>query len=364
MKVESVDALPVRVKMKEALVGGGAGYDDYQSVLVKTVVDGETGWGEAMSRFSPAATAAMVKWVGREIEGLPLENPGQAWQPVYRKLRARGQTRGIALEAFSGVEISMWDAYARLHQVPLRDLLSKKGAKEVSAYAGSLFESRGSLEAQVEQVKSMGLPGLKLKVGFGVAKDLDLLGRVRRGWDEGMLVADANGAYDSKEAARAMEAFREFDLAWFEEPVPSNDFEGYARLSKEGKVPIGAGETWFAEDFAVPVRERMVDVLEPSVSRCGGVDWELRIAKLAVENGLRFSPMVGANSAISLAASLQVAAAVDCLCVEYDIFGNPLVTDLVHDFPSLNGGSLVVPGGNGLGIEVDERYARSNAAGA
>ena len=74
--------------------------------------------------------------------------------------------------------------------------------------------------------------------------------------------------------------------------------------------------------------------------------------------------MLGMNSAVSLAASLQLAAAAGKLVgAEYDPFGNPLLNELSPGFPRLRGGKLLVPEGIGLGIEVDMRFVKKNLEG-
>lgn len=259
----------------------------------------------------------------------------------------------------SGIEIAVQDAHARLMGSPVSDLLGRSRVSEVPAYAGSLFTSRGLLKSQVEVVKSLGLMGAKVKVGFGAEKDFASLSEVRRSWEECELIADANGAYESDEALKVARKVKELDLAWFEEPVPPDDLDGYRKISREAPLPLGAGETWFVSDFAEPIEERLIDVVEPSVSRCGGMGVARRVSQDAAGRGIRFSPMLGMNSAISLAASLHLAsAAINLAGVEYDPFGNPLLNELSPGFPRLKGGKLQVPKGNGLGLEVDMSFVK------
>ena len=198
-----------------------------------------------------------------------------------------------------------------------------------------------------------------MKVGFRVDVDRRHLARVRALWDGGTLVADANGAYDPRVALKACGAFSGLGLAWFEEPVLSDDLDGY-RLLRGAKTIVGAGESWFAGDFAVPLEEGLVGVVEPSVSRCGGVKVEADVARRALARGISFSPMTGMNSGVSLAASVHLASAFPSMGVEFNPFANPLQTELVHGLPEPEGGKLRVHTGDGLGIEVDERYLKAH----
>jgi len=359
MKVESVSAFPIRVRMKDKLVAGAMVYDDYMSVLVRVECDGEVGWGEAMTRFSPLATSEMVGWIAGRVTGETFEGPREAWSAVWDLYRVRGQTRGIAVEALSGVETALWDAMGKLRREPVGRMLGKQRSAELPVYAGSVFGSRGPMGTQVQRVRDAGLRGFKLKIGFGVEKDVRLARQARRMWDDCMLVLDANGAYDARRANALISRVVDFQPEWLEEPLPSDDFEGYDLLERE--VPLASGEAWYAGDFARVFSHRSVDVLEPSVSRCGGVLTDFMVAARAEKEGLGFAPMLGVNSGVSLAASLHVASASACLAVEYDVFDNPLLTELVTGLPLPKGGKIKVPTSPGLGIEVDEGFLRSHA---
>jgi len=362
LRVESVRAFPIRLKLNDRLVGGTFAYSSYQTVLVKVTCNGESGWGEAMTRSDPRATALLVEeYLGPMISKKDFDSPRTAWRSMWDSLRVRGHTRGVDVEALSGVEIAMQDAYAKVRKSSIASLLSPRSTRTVPAFAGSIFSSRGSLKSQVEVARGLGLMGAKVKVGFGATRDLAILRRVKKSWEECSLVADANGAYDAVAALKMARELGELDLAWFEEPVPADDVEGYRRISRATHVRLGAGESWFVSDFALPLREKLIQVVEPSVSRSGGVRVAWNVSQMASVQGIDFAPMVGMNSAISLAASLQVAAASERLLgVEFDPFGNPLMTQLCPGFPSLEDGKLVVPRGRGIGVEVDEAFVKRN----
>jgi D-galactarolactone cycloisomerase len=362
LKVESVDSFPLRVKIGERLQGGTFAYPDYQTVLVRAVCDGVEGWGEAMSRSDPRINSLAVRFLASTLTGNEFDGARPAWKRVWDQLRVRGHTRGVFVEALSGVETALLDCQGRLAGKPLGLLFANSAAGEVRVFAGSLFESRGSMESQVDVARARGLSGAKVKVGFGVGRDLQILGAVRKAWEDGMIVADANGAYEGRTALEACRAFSGLGLSWFEEPVLSDDLEGYRLISGSG-VRVGAGESWFPGDFDVPLRDRVVDVLEPSVSRCGGVGVMMKVAAEAAARGMGFSPMTGMNSAISVAASLQVASVNPSEGVEFNPFPNPLQSELVHGMPEPKDGTIGVPGGPGLGVEVDLGFVKRHSLG-
>ena len=170
MKVESVQAYPIRLKAGETLQGGTFSFAYFQTVLVRAVADGGVGWGEAMTRFDPGATALLVKFLAKSIVGRGFVTVGEAWNRIWRELRIRGHTRGTDVEALSGIEMALYDSYGRMVKKPLNELFSKTPSRTVPAYAGSLFASRGRLEDQVETAKGMGVMGAKVKVASGGRK--------------------------------------------------------------------------------------------------------------------------------------------------------------------------------------------------
>ena len=360
MKLESVEAFPIRLRVGENLHGGSFTYTHYQAVLVRSRVDGVEGWGEAMTRFEPEATALMVRYLAKGMLGVEFEEVRQPWDMSWRELRIRGHTRGTDVEALSGIEIALYDAVGQITGKPLGSLFSSRPAKKVPVFAGSIFSSRGPLEDQVEEAMSKGLAGAKVKIGFGAREDRQTLETVRRKWPDGMLVGDANGAYDAMGAAKACEAFEELGLAWFEEPVLSDDIEGYTKL-KGSPVKIGAGESWFVDDFRLPIEQKLVGVIEPSVSRCGGIGVQIDVARKAANSGISFSPMVGMNSLVSLAASIHAASVCPSVGVEYNPFPNPLQTELGEGLVEPSKGTMEVPRKPGLGITIDSRFVKAHS---
>src|SRR5437879_10489346 len=116
-----------------------------------------------MTRSGPKITALLVEeYLGPMIVGKKFESPESVWQAVWRELRVRGHTRGVEVEGLSGIEIAVQDAYARLRGSPVSNLLGRRRASEVPAYAGSLFTSRGPLKSQVEGVRARVLRGHKV----------------------------------------------------------------------------------------------------------------------------------------------------------------------------------------------------------
>ena len=133
MKVESVEAFPIKLKAKESLRGGTFSYGFYQTVLVRAVCDGVEGWGEAMTRAEARPTVSLVREMAKLCVGKEVAGPSEAWSTVWKNLRVRGHTRGTDVEALSGIEIALYDCFGKLARKPLNRVLAENPAREVTA---------------------------------------------------------------------------------------------------------------------------------------------------------------------------------------------------------------------------------------
>jgi len=143
----------------------------------------------------------------------------------------------------------------------------------------------------------------------------------------------------------------DYGVYWFEEPLPPDNLSEYLLLRKNAPLPIAGGEVLTRRQSFVPwIREGALDIVQPDVTKVGGISEERKIAWMAEENGIRFIPH-GWNTALGLAADLHLASANrDTDLVEY-LTGSPFIDDLVERKWELDeSGMLQVPDGPGLGI--------------
>ena len=200
-----------------------------------------------------------------------------------------------------------------------------------------------------------GFRGLKIKIGFDIAKDMEIVKAVRGHLGKDFaIMTDANMGYETEVALLACSILEEFDVAWLEEPLFVEDVEGHACLKSRSNVPIAVGEnlhTRFA--FQDYISRQAADVLQPDVARAGGVSETLKIAALAASHGLPIS-LHTYGDAVTLAASLHLAAALDNSSImELDCTCNPLRTELLKQPFEMKNGTLRPPEGPGLGIDLN-----------
>jgi L-alanine-DL-glutamate epimerase-like enolase superfamily enzyme len=207
-----------------------------------------------------------------------------AWGTMNRTVRNIGRP-GIASCAISAVDVALWDLKAKLLDMPLALLLGR-ARHTVPVYGSGGFTSYESdrLCQQLADWAAQGCRWVKMKVGRHPDDDIARVQAAKRAVGDAVLFVDANGAYARKEALAFADAFAGSGVAWFEEPVSSDDLEGL-RLVRDRAPPgmiIAAGEYGYTPYyFRALLAAGAVDVLQADATRCGGITGFLRAAALA-----------------------------------------------------------------------------------
>jgi len=233
--------------------------------------------------------------------------------------------------------------------LPLYKLLG--GARESAPVYGSdsawlWMDVEAILDASRPYL-DQGMMGIKVKVGADPEADADRLTRLREALgDDVWLGVDANERYDYA-TALAMGHFFEDEIGadWFEEPITCEDVEGHARLASKLEIPLAAGEMLFGRDEFVHYLQRdALDVLQPDVTRLGGLTPWLKVAALAEGSHRPVSPHLLPEVGVHLACGLRGVTSVEYMPWLYPLFTAP---------PKIEKGRLIPPPGPGLGLELD-----------
>jgi D-galactarolactone cycloisomerase len=342
--------------------------------LVEVQTDeGVTGWGEALCQgLQPPqiAAAAIESALAPLLVG---EDPRQLeplWQRMYMRTRDYGM-KGAVMAAISGVDIALWDLAGKALGQPLWRLLGGAHRERVQIYATGFYRVKGQGEAprladEARQRAAEGYRFLKIKLGFGVADDLEVMQAVARAIDgKGLrMMIDTNHAYGVADAVRLGRALAPHDLRWYEEPVAAEDLAGYRELRGKLDVPIAGGENEFAAwGFRSLFEARAVDIAQPDVCAAGGFTACRHVAALALAHGVQVNPHVWGSS-VGQVASLHLIAALpvanpslfaDEPIFEYDCSAHPFRESLIDKPLRHRDGWLALPEGPGLGIDVDRK---------
>lgn len=340
----------------------------YRSLIVRIGTDeGLIGTGEGLARLAPDATANIVAELAPLVVGRDPRDVELIWEDLFATMVNRGHNRGFMLEAISAIDIALWDLVAQTRQEPLYASLGGLRNPAVPCYASSIrIKAIDEAVHDAQDLVRRGFQAIKLKIGRGadrVGEDIECVQAVRTaiGPSVGLMV-DANCGYRLADAVRVGRALEACGAAWFEEPLPPDDLDGYRLLRSKIDVPLAAGETWFTRfDFREALVREAVDIVQPDVSRCGGISEARRIAWLASAFHCAYAPHTGQSSIVCLVASLHLALSMpNVLSYEYvstdwsATTPNPLRQRLGR--PGLETFFLegtVPPSRPGLGLDID-----------
>jgi D-galactarolactone cycloisomerase len=365
MKVRAIEAIPLRYEIPTGAYGSARGLVSARTTcLVRMEADGGlVGLGEA---FGPPRV--MVAHVGELAPVFLGQDPfdhERLWGVATNGRYHWGRT-GLHIAALSGLEVACWDLMGKALGLPAAKLLGGWNRDDVRAYAstGYFTERPDGFRRSIEQAAAEGFRLIKIKCGDGIRSDLERIDLTYEiaGKDAGVMV-DLNGNYTADLALRLAPELEARGVLWLEEPVPPEDLDGYARLRDGSRVPLASGE---ADALRVGFRElvsrRLVDIVQPDVTTCGGLAEAKAIVRMAQTWNLRFSPHVW-GGAVALAAALQLCAATPLhphvtreaapLLFEYDRGLNALRDELLATPIEVAGDRIRIPKGPGLGVEVD-----------
>ena len=307
-------SFPVAAENRVALGIGTAIKRD--AVVVKvTTAGGLTGWGESHHGRAHTAVAKLIETTLRQlVVGMDAADVVGVWAKIYKmQLGSHGMGAGTCL-AMSGIDLALWDIRGQAAGMPLCRLLGGT-RKAVPAYAGGVslgYQEPAKLVDEARKSVEAGYKAVKLRVGDTPQRDLERIRAVRKAFgDELVILTDANTGYSVADARAAMPGMDELGVGWLEEPFPAHDYRSYRMAAGFGRTPLAAGENHFTRfEFNRVLEDGSISILQPDLSKTGGITEALRIAAMASAYKLPIHPhssMTGLNHA----ASIHFLAAID-----------------------------------------------------
>jgi L-alanine-DL-glutamate epimerase-like enolase superfamily enzyme len=351
MKILDVAAVPLAIPLRPMTPASPWAASLARQILVRiTTDDGVTGWGEC---FAYGATGAVCEIVDDALAPLVRGQDPTARErlvdSMHRALMIWGR-RGLAMCAVSGVELALWDLAGKARGVPVAALLGGAADARVPAYASLLrYTSPAEVARATAAMAREGYRGVKLH-----QVDVASVAAARAAVGEDVdLMLDTNCPWSVEDAIRMARRLEPFHLRWLEEPVwPPEDYAGLARVRAAVDIPIACGEneaTVFG--YRHVIAAGAADILQPSVTKVGGLGELRKVAVLAAASGVTFVPHCFYFGP-GLAATLHAAAATPGIpYVEFPPgeLEAPLITERLLG----TDGKVRVPPGSGLGADPD-----------
>jgi L-alanine-DL-glutamate epimerase-like enolase superfamily enzyme len=354
--IERLDVAAYRIPTDAPESDGTLEWDATTLVTVRAAAGGTTGFGYG---YADTATAKLIVDVmaplltGRDALAI-----NARWRDMAVAIRNLGRP-GICSMAISAVDTALWDAKAKLLERPLAALLGM-AHMAIPVYGSGGFTSYDDehLHQQLHDWAESGMRFVKMKIGRHPDRDLHRVKAARTAIGEmPELFVDANGAYTRKQALAFAEQFAEFGVAWFEEPVSSDDLAGLRLLRDRapGGMAIAAGEYGYdLPYFRRMLEAQAVDVLQADATRCGGITGFLGAAALCEAFNVPLSSHCAPALHVHLCCAARPAVHLeyfhDHARIEHMLFDGAPVPD--------NGKLAPDPSRPGLGIEFKEQDAQ------
>ncbi len=272
----------------------------------------------------------------------------------------------------SGIDIALWDIRGKAVGWPLYKLLGG-AARKLTVYAGGIalgFQPPDALVEEVAGFVAQGFNAVKLRVGDTPQADIARVRAVRSAFGDALeILTDANTGYRLEDARRVLPALEECGVGWLEEPFPAHDDRSYREARSLSNVPLAAGENHFTRfEFARLIAEGNITILQPDISKTGGITETLRIAAMASAQKLPIH--CHSSNGLNMAASVHLMCAIDNAgYFEGDCsLDNPFRDHLINPPIRIAADGTIAPNdGPGLGVEVDEelilRYPGTDGPG-
>ncbi len=359
LRIEKVEVFGVAMPLVGTFTSAGVSKSATKCVVVRlTASDGTIG----ISSIDPSSVAKSPN-TGPELAAAIRERiapaiVGQDPTDINRMIEILDRLTPAQPGAGAGVELACVELTCRRLGVPLYGYLG--GAVETSllfnGWIGELPPEEAAAEAR--QWLKAGFRSAKIKVGSGIEADRDRIEAVRAAVGSAMkLRIDANMQYDADSSLKLCRMVKQFDLQLFEQPAPRDDLAGLARVRREGGIPVMADESISDHASLIAViKADAADFVKFGIKQAGGILRAARMLATAEAAGLPVVIGHGFGLDPSTLAEIMLAASSRNVLPGLECVGPLKVQDTVATTRlDISSGSLPLPGGPGLGINLDEK---------
>ncbi len=324
---------------------------------------------------------------------------------IIRQFGGHGRQGG----GVSGVEMALWDLTGKVYDVPVYQLLGGKYRDRIRIYVDTpAVKDPIRFARKMKERVDQGFTIMKMDIGIRLIKDIpgtltnmEPYGGMQ-GWNgeygsygmtmhpftrvqitqkgieemvkytaamreevpwEVPVAIDHLGHMGLNSMIRLGRAFEPYNIAWLEDLIPWQYADQWRELSRSINVPTLTGEDiYLKEGFRELVEKRAVDMIHPDPVSAGGYLETKRIGDFAEEHGIAMA-LHHASSPVSFMGCVHVAAATgNFVALEHHSVDNPWWEQLITgpEKPLVRNGYVEVPGGPGVGVELNEEAVREH----
>ncbi|GAB3265719.1 mandelate racemase/muconate lactonizing enzyme family protein [Larkinella harenae] len=341
-------------------------------VKVLTSIDGLYGVGEATLEYKEHTVAQACHDLESLLVGKDPHRIEEFWHQAYRDAYWRGGP--VLMSALSALEMALWDIKGKDLGVPVYQLLGGKVRESVPCYANGWFapaktpdefaaKARIAIDQGFKAIKwdpfgSSYLQISRQQLNEAVACVGAVFDAVK---DKADLIIEAHGRFDIPTAVRVGQALGEFDILWYEEPIPPQNLEGLAEVKRRISVPVSAGERLYNRwDFRPLFELQAADFIQPDVSHAGGIAELKKIAATAEAYHIPVCPH-NPSGPVANAATLQLAACIpNFYLLETMSSDVPWRAEVTDEQVIFENGAMQIPDKPGLGIDIREEVIKKH----
>jgi galactonate dehydratase len=337
---------------------------------------GICGWGEPVVEGRAHTVAAAVDELADYLVGKDPRHIEDLWNVMYRGGFYRGGP--ILMSAIAGIDQALWDIKGKHHGVPVHELLGGPVRQRIRVYswiggdrpADTAKAAKAAVDRGFTAVKMNGTEEMHFVDSHAkIDRVLENVQAVREAVGPHIgLGVDFHGRVHKPMAKVLMRELMPYKLMFIEEPVLSEHLEAIPELAAIGAAPIALGERLYSRyDFKRVLETGGVDIIQPDPSHAGGITETRKIAAMAEAYDVALALHCPLGP-IALAANLQI----DAVChnafiqeqglgIHYNASNDLLdyVTD--RQVFAYENGYVTIPGGPGLGIQINEAYVAERA---
>lgn len=360
VRLQAVELFRIRVPLKRPFRAAHGVTTHKESVVLRAHTDEGLGWGECAAELVPSYSAEFVDSALLVLRDHLLPSlMASAWAS-YEELDGRLDTvRGHPM-AKAAIETALLDAHLRERK---KGLAAYLGATRRSVPVGVVVDMDDAVDEVVRIVETRVAEGyrrIKLKIEPG--RDVAVVEAVRAAIGPAIdLWVDANGSYQPTD--RALRTLDTFGLGLIEQPLAAGDWAGHGALARELHTPVCLDESVRSTaDLAVARQFGAADVVNVKPSCVGGVRAARALVDACAQTGI--GAWVGGmlDLGINRAVNLAVAALDGCTRPgDISATGRYFDRDITAPFVLAADGSLTVPTGDGIGVDVDVEAVASCA---